>query len=112
MKEKYGEAPIVILFNYGDGGTVLHMTSHYYLQRSELRTERHKTSAKSYVMADMNFSKEEAEEMAKDLEGLTLGEAESAYSSTQFISNVIVEQQKQVKERKKKEKQKEKEEIK
>ncbi len=102
MREKYGESPIVILFNYGDGGTVLHMTSHYYLQRAELRTARHKGTAKSYVMSEMEFSKDEAEEIEKDLEGVTLGEAESAYTSTQFISNVIVEQQKQVKERKKK----------
>jgi hypothetical protein len=104
MREKYGESPIVILFNYGDGGTILHMTSHYYLQRSELRTDRHKGSAKSYVMSEMAFSADEAEEMKKELDGVTLGEAESAYTSTQFISNVIVEQQKQVKERKKKKK--------
>ncbi|MEJ2293574.1 MAG: hypothetical protein P8Y23_02265, partial [Candidatus Lokiarchaeota archaeon] len=44
MKEKYGEAPIVITFDYGDSGTVLHMTSHYYLQKSELRTKRHKST--------------------------------------------------------------------
>lgn len=102
MEQKYGEAPIVITFDFGDGGTVLHMTSHYYLQRAELRTERHKMSAKDYVQAEMAFSDEEAEEMEKDLEGLSLGEAESAYSTTQFISNVIVEQQKKIKKRKKK----------
>ncbi|MHA2393934.1 MAG: hypothetical protein ACXAEX_18535 [Promethearchaeota archaeon] len=101
MEKKYGEAPIVITFEYGDGGTVLHMTSHYYLQRAELRSERHKTSAKDYVMDEMGFTKTEAEEMEKDLDGLSLGEAESAYSTTQFISNVIVEQQKKVKKRKK-----------
>jgi len=104
MAKKYGEAPIVITFDYGDGGTILHMTSHYYLQRAELRTDRHKMSAKSYVMSEMKFSKEEAEEMAEDLEGLSLGEAESAYSTTQFISNVIVEQQKRIKLRKEKKK--------
>jgi hypothetical protein len=104
MKKKYGEAPIVISFDYGDGGTVLHMTSHYYLQRAELRTSRHKMSAKEYVQAEMAFSADEAEEMEKDLEGVTLGEAESAYSTTQFISNVIVEQQKKVKQRKKQKK--------
>jgi hypothetical protein len=100
MKEKYGESPIVITFDYGDGGTVLHMTSHYYLQRAELRTERHKMSAKDYVKSEMAFSDAEAEEIEKDLEGLNLGEAESAYSTTQFISNVIVEQQKKIKKRK------------
>ncbi len=98
MQEKYGEPPIVITFNYGDG-SVLHMTSHYYLQRAELRTQRHKMSAKEYVMKEVGFSEDEAE--MKELEGLSLGEAESAYSTTQFISNVIVEQQKKIKKRKK-----------
>ncbi|HEC38649.1 hypothetical protein LCGC14_0940490 [marine sediment metagenome] len=102
MEEKYGEAPIIITFNYGDGGTILHMTSHYYLQRAELRTDRQKMSAKDYVKSEMAFSDSEAEEMENDLEGLSLGEAESAYSTTQFISNVIVEQQKKVMKRKKK----------
>ncbi len=101
MQEKYGEAPIVITFNYGDGGTILHMTSHYYLQRAELRTDRHKMSAKKYAMAEMGLTASEAEEMEDELEGLSLGEAESAYSTTQFISNVIVEQQKKIKLRKK-----------
>ena len=100
MKEKYGESPIVILFRYGDGGTVLHMTSHYYLQRSELRTKRHKTSAENYVTSEMAFTKEEAKEIKKDLDDVTLGEAESAYISSQFISNVIVEQQKMVEKKK------------
>ncbi|MHA2125637.1 MAG: hypothetical protein ACW99E_10035 [Promethearchaeota archaeon] len=106
MEKKYGEAPIVITFNYGDGGTVLHMTSHYYLQRAELRTDRHKKSAKEYVQSEMAFSDAEAEEIKKDLEGVSLGEAESAYSTTQFISNVIVEQQKKVQKRKKEQKEK------
>ncbi|MFX1531729.1 MAG: hypothetical protein ACFFBC_11500 [Promethearchaeota archaeon] len=106
MEEKYGEAPIVITFNYGDGGTVLHMTSHYYLQRAELRTKRHQMSAKEYIQNEMAFTEEEAEEMKNDLEGLTLGEAESAYSTTQFISNVIVEQQKKIRKRKEKYKEK------
>lgn len=101
MKKKYGEPPIVITFDYGDGGTILHMTSHYYLQRAELRTQRHQQSGKSYVMSEMNFSPEDVKEMEEDLEGVSLGEAESAYSTTQFISNVIVEQQKKVEQRKK-----------
>ena len=98
MQQKYGEDPIVITFEYGEG-TVLHMTSHYYLQRAELRTKRHKMSAKEYAMKEIGLSADEAE--MEELEGLSLGEAESAYSTTQFISNVIVEQQKKVEKRKK-----------
>ncbi|NVM36992.1 MAG: hypothetical protein HWN81_15455 [Candidatus Lokiarchaeota archaeon] len=97
MQEKYGESPIVITFDYGDG-TILHMTSHYYLQRAELRTKRHKMSAKEYAIKEVGLSADEAE--MEELKGLSLGEAESAYSTTQFISNVIVEQQKKVKKRK------------
>jgi len=34
MKEKYGEAPVLVYFEYGDmGGRVIHMTSHTYLQK-------------------------------------------------------------------------------
>ncbi|MHA1804876.1 MAG: hypothetical protein ACTSU4_10160 [Promethearchaeota archaeon] len=103
MKEKYGEAPIIILFHYGYGGMVLHMTSHYYLQRTELRSRRHQASAKDYVKTEMKFSSKDVEEMKEDLKDLTLGEAEAAYSSMQFISNVIIEQQKKIKKRKEKE---------
>lgn len=99
MKQKYGQDPIVITFNYGDGGTVLHMTSHYYLQRSELRTNRHMKSAADYAMEEMAFSKEEVMEIEKELDGVSLGEAESAYSTTQFLGNVIIEQQKKVNKR-------------
>lgn len=104
MKKKYGEPPIVITFDFGDGGTILHMTSHYYLQRTELRSQRHQKSAADYVISEMAFSKEDIRDMKEDLEGVNLAEAESAYSTTQFISNVIVEQQKKVQKRLKKQK--------
>lgn len=55
--------------------------------------------AKEYAMKEIGLSEDEAE--MDELEGLSLGEAESAYSTTQFISNVIVEQQKKVEKRKK-----------
>ena len=40
LGEKYGEAPVAVWFRWGEGD-VFHMISHYYLQRTELRTERH-----------------------------------------------------------------------
>lgn len=93
MKEKYGESPIVITFNYGKG-TIFHMTSHYYLQRTELRTNRHKKSAKFYAMSEMNLSEDEID--GKELDDLSLGEVESAYSSAQFIMNTMIERKKQI----------------
>ena len=94
MKEKYGESPIVITFNYGKG-TVFHMTSHYYLQRTELRTDRHKKSAKYYATSEMNLAEDEID--GEELDDLSLGEVESAYSSAQFIVNTMVERKKQIK---------------
>ena len=37
LEEKYGEAPVAVWFRWGEGD-VFHMISHYYLQRTELRT--------------------------------------------------------------------------
>ena len=93
LKKKYGEEPVVITFNYGKG-TILHMISHYYLQRSELRDARHKKSGKAYA-EEMALSKDLKKSELEELEGVPLGEVESAYTSAQFISNIIVAKQKQ-----------------
>nr|MDO8081166.1 hypothetical protein [Candidatus Freyarchaeota archaeon] len=93
LKKKYGESPIAITFTVG-GGRVIHMISHYYLQRSETRTERQKMSAEAYA-AEKGVAAAPA--MKSEMKGLSLGEVESAYSSAQFFTNILVEQKKQVK---------------
>ncbi|MHA1386745.1 MAG: hypothetical protein ACTSR3_23565, partial [Candidatus Helarchaeota archaeon] len=70
----------------------LHMLSHYYLQRTETRDARQKKSAKAYA-AEMGLSEKDLD--MKELEDIKLGEVESAYGTAQFISNLIVEKQKQ-----------------
>jgi hypothetical protein len=87
MKDKYGEAPIAVSFNHGKG-SVFHIVSHYYLQRSELRTERHKMAATDYF-AEKGVAAE------ADMEDVSLGLAESAYTSASFVSKVIIEKKKQ-----------------
>ena len=93
MKERYGEAPIVVTFNYGQG-TVFHMVSHYYLQRADLRSDRHKKSASAYAYEEMNLSQEEMKGTESQLAGVSLGEVESAYSSAQFMLNAMAERKK------------------
>jgi len=92
MGRKYGETPIAITFNYGDG-KVIHMTSHFYLQRSDTRYERQSKSGTYYVNEELKVdtSSPAAAKLNKDLEGLNLGEVENSYSNQQFIVNVIVE---------------------
>jgi hypothetical protein len=86
MGEKYGEAPIAITFNFGQG-KVFHIVSHYYLQRSELRTARHEMSSSSYF-AEKGLTPDAS------MEELPLGYAESAYNSASFIAKVITSKKK------------------
>jgi hypothetical protein len=86
MGEKYGEAPIAITFNFGQG-KVFHIVSHYYLQRSELRTARHEMPSSSYF-AEKGLTPDAS------MEELSLGYAESAYNSASFIAKVITSKKK------------------
>lgn len=86
MAERYGEAPIAVTFNFGLG-SVFHIVSHYYLQRSELRTARHEMPSTTYF-AEKGLPLDGA------MEDLPLGYAESAYNSASFIARVITSKKK------------------
>jgi len=87
LGEKYGEEPVAVWFRWGEG-EVFHMISHYYLQRTELRTQRHQAPAASYfdekgvgVSCDMLAS----------IDDLSLADLESAKPSASFMANVMIE---------------------
>jgi hypothetical protein len=85
LESKYGEAPVAILFSHGEG-EVFHMISHYYLQRTDLRSERHSASAMEYAESKgAAFAADIAPEMAD----LSLGEVEAAASSSRLFANVV-----------------------
>jgi hypothetical protein len=85
LEDRYGEAPVALLFRHGSG-EVFHMISHYYLQRTELRGARHAKPA-SYFAGEKGIALDSA--MAAEVADLNVGEVESAHSSARFISNVI-----------------------
>jgi hypothetical protein len=89
LEQKYGEAPVAVTFGHGEG-EVLHMISHYYLQRAELRTARHNMAGGDFV-ADkaVELSPEKAEYL-RSLD-LKRGEMEAAYSSSRFMANLVAE---------------------
>jgi hypothetical protein len=87
LGEKYGEAPVAVWFRWGEGD-VFHMISHYYLQRTELRTARHGSSAGAYF-AEKGVAVSTA--MSQEIDGLSLADVESAKPSAAFMSNVIIE---------------------
>jgi len=96
IEKKYGEAPVFITFDYGEG-KVYHMISHFYLQRSETRTKRQKLSGEKYV-----FEKElqlsvmpKYEELG--LKDASLGDVESAFTSSAMMSKIMFDKRMQIK---------------
>lgn len=87
LGEKYGEAPVAVWFRWGEGD-VFHMISHYYLQRTELRTARHRSTADAYF-AEKGVAMSVA--MSEECADLSLADVESAKPSAAFMSNVIIE---------------------
>jgi hypothetical protein len=91
LESKYGEAPVAILFRHGEG-EVFHMISHYYLQRTELRSRRHRQPAAAYAAEKgVVLDSEGAAEMAR----LTVGDVESAATSSRFLANVLAAKKRQ-----------------
>jgi hypothetical protein len=86
LAARYGESPVAIAFPFG-AGDVLHMVSHYYLQRTELRTERQKSNWSTYAV-EVGASDVVADG-APEFDGLTVGEIESAHQSLKFMTNAV-----------------------
>jgi hypothetical protein len=86
LEQKYGEAPVAVWFRWGEGD-VFHMISHYYLQRTELRSGRHAGAAVDYF-AEKGVPV--TAELAPDVAGLRLADVESAKPSAAFMANVII----------------------
>lgn len=95
LEARYGEAPVAVLFKHGEG-EVFHMISHYYLQRTELRSQRHSSAAGNWA-AEKGVSVDAT--LAFDLSGLSLGEVESAGSSARLFANVVAEKKRRVAEK-------------
>lgn len=94
LADRYGEAPVAVLFKHGRG-EVFHMISHYYLQRAELREARHRAPAASYA-AEKGVAMPAP--MAAAVEDLALGEVEAAASSTRLFANVVADKKRRAAE--------------
>ena len=85
LGEKYGESPVAVTFPYGRG-EVFHMISHYYLQRTELRSARHSAPAAAYA-AEKGVAVSPG--AAAAMRDLSLAEVEAAHSSARLFANVV-----------------------
>ncbi|MDQ3945071.1 MAG: hypothetical protein M3357_07995 [Actinomycetota bacterium] len=84
LEGRYGEAAVAVAFPWGQG-EVFHMISHYYLQRTELRTARHAAPAAAFA------AEKGVAVPSPDLEGLSLGDVESAHSSARMLANLVAD---------------------
>ena len=92
LGEKYGEQAVAVVFPYGKG-EVFHMISHYYLQRTELRNDRHQQTAASYA-TEKGVPVDS--EMAAIMSNLNLGDVESAESSTRLFANIVADKKRRI----------------
>ncbi len=92
IEQRHGESPVLITFNYGEG-TVYHMISHFYLQRTETRTARHAAPSMEYVAGKGVEQAAMWKYRELGAEELTTGQLESALSSNTIILGVLLRHQ-------------------
>jgi hypothetical protein len=94
---QWGADPVVVTFEEGHG-TVVHMLSHLYLQRSDVRTTRDAQPAADY-MAAAGYAQSEVDYCAAAAPALRASELMSAASTSRFLSEVVVQQRRRARER-------------
>lgn len=91
LKDRYGESPVIVEFEHGKG-RVVHMISHFYLQRTETRTKKDMAPASGMV------SEEELEAAPMEIKGameeISGAGFRAAQTSVSFISKSIASQKK------------------
>lgn len=99
IEKKYGESPVFVTFDYGEG-KIYHMISHFYLQRSETRTNRHKSSGEKYLDEKGIPDGLKFKYSAMSIEELKLGDVESAFTSSAMMNKIMYDKKKQMKGKK------------
>lgn len=93
LNQKYNSYAVLVTFDCGKGN-VIHMVSHFYLQRSETRNERHKMSTEQFAI-DINAS-EEVKAKAKTMPNLNYAQVQSSATSSAFIYHQLAERLKKI----------------
>jgi len=96
---KYGEAPVFVTFEYGEG-KVYHMISHFYLQRSETRTKRHQSSAEAYLNEKAIPDELRFKYADMGVADARLADVESAFTSSAMMSKVMLDKKLQMRRKK------------
>jgi hypothetical protein len=87
---------VFVTFPFG-AGRIYHMISHFYLQRTETRTQRHRGTAYEFLKEKGIGEAEFAKYAALGADESNLGSVESALASHSMISRVLYEKKMQKK---------------
>ena len=77
-----------VSFEEGEG-TVLHMLSHLYLQRTETRNLQDAKPAQAYFLEDLKLSKNMSDVYARAAEGLSASEMRSSLGTARFSQGIV-----------------------
>ena len=93
---QWGAEPVVVTFEEGEG-TVLHMLSHLYLQRSDVRGARDAQPAADALMEPaMGLSSSAVGAMGDEVLGVNAASLKSAFSTAGLMAGAVVSQKRKV----------------
>ena len=98
LAKRYKDDPVIISFEWGKG-IVYHMISHFYLQRSETRSQKHLGSVMDYGN-EQNLSTDAMEYYSKvqlTTPALNYAMVQSASTSAEFVSRSVLKHKKRTK---------------
>ena len=97
--ERLGSDPIVVTFDEGEG-TVLHMMSHLYLQRGDVRDARDAQPAMAYMEKDLKLSADELLGYVREADDLNAAEVGAAMGKQRILTNQILTRRRKTRARK------------
>jgi hypothetical protein len=97
--QRLGSDPIVVTFDEGEG-TVLHMMSHLYLQRGDVRDQRDAQPAMAYMAQELNVADVDLERFAEAASDLNAAEVGAAMGKQRILTNQILTRRKKGRARK------------
>jgi hypothetical protein len=93
---QWGAEPVVVTFEEGQG-TVLHMLSHLYLQRSDVRGARDaQPAAASLMESAVGLSPAAADAIGSELLGVNAASLKSAFTTAGLMAGAVVAQKRKM----------------
>ena len=98
LGKKYRDDPVIISFEWGKG-IVYHMISHFYLQRTETRSQRHMGTVTDYAEDQLMSSNVMTEfaQAQKETPALNYAQVQCASTSAEFVSRSVLAHKKRSK---------------